>query len=218
MRGRYRSRPLAVLAAPAKSRSQIEARKKQVISKEMKARAGAGAKPIAKLPDPMAAMAKAHCAGVAPAFADRLGSRVARPRLASHRTAEVARAPRAQQAGHMGRRRDRELRRKAFAPPRTSQKLLQHFAARRREPAPAIAPIERRDPTMNRIRIARLRPERHLTFDEGNAKIMRETTIKEAFPDSPAREQSGLRCNALPAGLIGRGAQNPQVDTVGGQK
>ena len=49
------------------------------------------------------------------------------------------------EAGHMRRRRDREARRKAFAPPRAGQKLRKHFAARREEPAVAVTPVEWRD-------------------------------------------------------------------------
>jgi hypothetical protein len=80
----------AVLAAPANRRSQIEARKKQVIDSETMVRAVMGAIPKAKLAAPTATIAKAHCARLAPAFAERFGSRLARPRLASHNTVEAA--------------------------------------------------------------------------------------------------------------------------------
>src|ERR1700730_2495497 len=91
-RARNGSGPQAVLAAPAKRRSQIEARKKQVIDNETRVRVNAGARPIARVAAAMAVMVKARCAWLEPAFAERLESRLSRPRLASRRIDTVAAA------------------------------------------------------------------------------------------------------------------------------
>jgi hypothetical protein len=52
----------------------------------------AGARPNAKVAAVAAAMAEAHCAWLGRSFAERLGSRLARPRLASRRIDAVAAA------------------------------------------------------------------------------------------------------------------------------
>ena len=110
------------------------------------------------------------------------------------------------EAGHMRRRRDREARRKAFAPPRAGQKLRKHFAARREEPAVAVTPVEWRDHDESNRGNA-LPPQSHPAFDKGHAQVMCETTIKENLLDSPAREQSRLRRDRIPACVLGRAAK-----------
>jgi hypothetical protein len=92
------------------------------------------------------------------------------------------------------------------------------LTARRGEPAGAIAAVERREARMNRVRIARARAKRYLAVDKGGAKVVRETLIKETFPDRSACKNGGLGRDGLPARLRGGGEQDRRAHTMGGEK
>ena len=214
-RGRNGACGQAVLAAPAKRRSQIEARNKQVIDNETTVRVTAGARPNAKVAAAAAAMAEVHCAWLGRSFAERLGSRLARPRLASRRIDAVAAART---------KLDKcegvviKARAQALTAARACQEMGKQLTARRGEPTGAIAAIERREARMNRVRIARAGAERYLAVDKGCAKVMRETLIKETLPDRSVRKHGGLRCDGLPARPRSGGEQDHRAHTIDGEK
>jgi hypothetical protein len=92
------------------------------------------------------------------------------------------------------------------------------LTARRGEPAGTIAAVERREASMNCVRIARAGPERYLAVDKDRAKVIRETLIKETLPDRSARKHGGLRCDGLPARLRGGGEQDCRAHAMDGEK
>ena len=71
---------------------------------------------------------------------------------------------------------------------------------------------------MNRERIARRRRERHISFHESDAKVMRETMIKETLVHGSAREQSRFRRDGLRTRLPGRRRKQNRIDAVGREK
>jgi hypothetical protein len=108
----------------------------------------------------------------------------------------------------MRRCRDRKARAQALAAARPRQEMGKQLTARRGEPAGTIAAVERREASMNCVRIARAGPERYLAVDKDRAKVIRETLIKDSriVPLASTAASGAMACRRASAAAASKTA------------